>query len=86
MVDCILYQLYNYFLRLVLRICSGNLDNYHSIKAEGATHKFGCSIEEAKALLEKAKSLDMNIVGIRYRIVLQATTLWDVLPAQFPHV
>lgn len=57
------------YTRLVLRICSGNRDNYHSIKAEGATHKFGCSLEEAKALLEKARSIDMNVVGIRYEIV-----------------
>ena len=51
--------------RLVLRVRPRDIDEYYSTKVEGIKYKFGCSVEEGRSLLNKAKSLSMEVVGVR---------------------
>ncbi len=50
----------------MIRLRPEHYDNYSSIKMEGLLYKFGCTIDVAKSLLQKAKSLDLNVIGVRY--------------------
>ena len=52
---------------LVLRI---SLDESTSDSDEEMTIKFGASMAEAEQLLVAAKEMHLNVVGIRYSIVL----------------
>lgn len=42
------------------------MDSYSKEKLEGHTYKFGCSLEGGKRMLDEAKSLDLEVVGVRY--------------------
>jgi hypothetical protein len=50
----------------LLRITPGDVDGYSKKKMDGINYKFGCDVDGAKVLLDKAMSLGLEVVGIRY--------------------
>ena len=56
---CIKYVYYNIPLRLILRIKADDLNVSRLLGA-----KYGCTVPGGKVLLDTAKSLGLNVVGI----------------------
>jgi len=56
-------KLYHPSAKLVLRIKTDDSKSVHKFSS-----KFGCSLEEARSLIEKAKILDLNIVGVSFHV------------------
>jgi len=63
--ECELYKvkLYHPYAKLIIRI---KTDDSQSVLKFST--KFGCSLEEAKILIEKAKSLELDIVGVSFHV------------------
>jgi len=56
-------KLYHPYAKLVLRIKTD--DSHSTLKF---STKFGCSLEDAKTYLEKAKSLDLDVIGVSFHV------------------
>lgn len=56
-------KLYHPYAKLVIRIKTD--DSNSTLKFSS---KFGCSVEDAKTLLEKAKSLELDIIGVSFHV------------------
>jgi len=56
-------KLYHPYAKLVIRIKTD--DSNSTLKFSS---KFGCSLEEAKSFLEKAKSLELNVIGVSFHV------------------
>jgi len=56
-------KLYHPYAKLVLRIKTD--DSNSTLKFSS---KFGCSLTEAKTFLEKAKSLELNVIGVSFHV------------------
>jgi ornithine decarboxylase len=63
--ECELYKvkLYHPYAKLVIRIRTDD-----SLSCLKFSTKFGASLQEAKLLIEKAKSLEINIVGVSFHV------------------
>lgn len=62
-VELFKIKLYHADAKLILRISVEDFDSEHTMNT-----KFGCSFSQAKSLLQKAKSLDLNVVGVSFHI------------------
>jgi len=56
-------KLYHPYAKLVIRIKTD--DSNSTLKFSS---KFGCSLEDAKTYLEKAKSLELNVIGVSFHV------------------
>lgn len=56
-------KLYHPYAKLVIRIKTD--DSNSTLKFSS---KFGCSLAEAKTFLEKAKSLELNVIGVSFHV------------------
>jgi diaminopimelate decarboxylase len=63
--ECELYKvkLYHPYAKLVLRIKTDD-----STSVLKFSSKFGCTLEEAKLLIEMAKSLELDVVGVSFHV------------------
>lgn len=62
-VELLKIKLYHTDAKLILRISIENYESGHHVNS-----KFGCTFSEAKSLLEKARSLELNVVGVSFHV------------------
>lgn len=55
----------------MLRLRPENYDEYSGVKMEGLLYKFGCTLDVAKSLLQRAKSMDMDVIGVGYIVIVE---------------